>query len=107
MVNIAVLISGSGTNLQSLIDACNSKEISGEIKVVISNKESAYGLTRAKNANIKAIFEKDETKVLQILKDENIDLVVLAGYLAIISDEFIISALYDLWYDDLHTCTYR
>lgn len=89
MVNIAVLISGSGTNLQSLIDACNSKEISGEIKVVISNKESAYGLTRAKNANIKAIFEKDETKVLQILKDENIDLVVLAGYLAIISDEFI------------------
>ena len=89
MVNIAVLISGSGTNLQSLIDACNSKEISGEIKVVISNKESAYGLTRAKNANIKAIFEKDESKVLQILKEENIDLVVLAGYLAIISDEFI------------------
>ena len=89
MVNIAVLISGSGTNLQSLIDACNSKEISGEIKVVISNQESDYGLIRAKNANIKAIFEKDETKVLQILKDENIDLVVLAGYLAIISDEFI------------------
>ena len=89
MVNIAVLISGSGTNLQSLIDACNNKEINGEIKVVISNKESAYGLTRAKNANIKAIFEKDESKVLQILKEENIELVVLAGYLAIISDEFI------------------
>lgn len=89
MVNIAVLISGSGTNLQSLIDACNKKEINGEIKLVVSNKESAYGLVRAKNSNIKAIFEKDENKVLALLKEEKIDLIVLAGYLAIISDNFI------------------
>lgn len=89
MVNIAVLISGSGTNLQSLIDACNRKEINGEIKLVVSNKESAYGLTRAKNSNIKAVFEKDENKVLALLKEEKIDLIVLAGYLAIISDNFI------------------
>lgn len=89
MVNIAVLISGSGTNLQSLIDACNRKEINGEIKLVVSNKESAYGLLRAKNSNIKAVFEKDENKVLALLKEEKIDLIVLAGYLAIISDNFI------------------
>lgn len=89
MVNIAVLISGSGTNLQSLIDACNKKEINGEIKLVVSNKESAYGLVRAKNSNIKAVFEKDENKVLALLKEEKIDLIVLAGYLAIISDNFI------------------
>jgi len=89
MVNIAVLISGSGTNLQSLIDACNRKEINGEIKLVVSNKESAYGLVRAKSSNIKAVFEKDENKVLALLKEEKIDLIVLAGYLAIISDNFI------------------
>lgn len=89
MVNIAVLISGSGTNLQSLIDACNRKEINGEIKLVVSNKESAYGLVRAKNSNIKAVFEKDENKVLALLKEEKIDLIVLAGYLAIISNNFI------------------
>ena len=89
MVNIAVLISGSGTNLQSLIDACNKEEINGEIKLVVSNKESAYGLVRAKNSNIKAVFEKDENKVLALLKEEKIDLIVLAGYLAIISDNFI------------------
>ena len=89
MVKIAVLISGSGTNLQSLIDACNRKEINGEIKLVVSNKESAYGLVRAKNSNIKAVFEKDENKVLALLKEEKIDLIVLAGYLAIISDNFI------------------
>ena len=63
--------------------------INGEIKLVVSNKESAYGLVRAKNSNIKAVFEKDENKVLALLKEEKIDLIVLAGYLAIISDNFI------------------
>lgn len=48
MVNIAVLISGSGSNLQALIDAVNNKEINGRIKVVISSNPDAYGLTRAK-----------------------------------------------------------
>ena len=55
MVNIAVFISGGGTNLQSLIDAVQSNYIdNGEIKLVISSKESAYGLERARKANIKA-----------------------------------------------------
>lgn len=89
MVNIAVMVSGGGTNLQALIDACSSKEINGEIKLVVSSKESAYGLVRAEKANIKAIYTKDEKVILKELKEANIDLIVLAGYLAIVGDELI------------------
>lgn len=86
MVKIAVFVSGGGTNLQSLID---HRFENGSIELVISNRESAYGLKRARNAGIKAIFEKDQNKILEILKENEIDLIVLAGYLAIISDELI------------------
>lgn len=55
--NIAVLVSGGGTNLQSIIDATEAGEINGQIKVVISNKENAYGLERARKHNIEAVFE--------------------------------------------------
>ena len=89
MVNIAVLVSGGGTNLQALIDACNDKKINGEIKLVVSNRKSAYGLTRASNANIKNEFIKDENILIERLKEEKIDLIVLAGYLAIISEKLI------------------
>ena len=89
MVRIAVLISGSGTNLQSLIDAYLNKEINGEIALVVSNRKKAYGLERAKNAGIKAIHIKDEDLLIETLKEEKIDLIVLAGYLAIVSDKLI------------------
>lgn len=89
MVNIAVLVSGGGTNLQALIDACNDKKINGEIKLVVSNRKSAYGLTRASKANIKNEFIKDENILIERLKEEKIDLIVLAGYLAIISEKLI------------------
>ena len=89
MVRIAVLVSGSGTNLQSLIDACKNKNINGKISLVISSKENAYGLVRAKNENIKAEFIKDEDLILKRLEEEKIDLIVLAGYLAIISNKII------------------
>ena len=89
MVKIGVLISGGGTNLQAIIDNCENKTINGEVKVVISNKEEAYGLERAKNHNIKAIYEKDEDKIIEILKENEIDLVVLAGYLKIISPKLV------------------
>lgn len=89
MVKIAVLISGSGTNLQSLIDAYLNKEINGEITLVVSNRKNAYGLERAKNANIKALHIKDENILIETLKEEKIDLIVLAGYLAIVSDKLI------------------
>ena len=89
MVRIAVLISGSGTNLQSLIDAYLNKEINGEIALVVSNRKKAYGLERAKNAGIKAMHIKDEDLLINTLKEEKIDLIVLAGYLAIVSDKLI------------------
>lgn len=87
--NIAVLVSGGGTNLQSIIDATEAGEINGQIKVVISNKENAYGLERARKHSIEAVFENDEKKVIEILKEKEIDIVVMAGYLKIISADFV------------------
>ena len=88
MKNIAVLVSGGGTNLQSIIDAVEAGRINGQIKLVISNKEGAYGLERAKNHNIRAVFEKDEQAIIDIMKESQIDLVVLAGFLKILSPNF-------------------
>ena len=93
---IAVLVSGGGTNLQALIDAQNSGIIkSGEIVLVISNKKDAYALTRAANAGIKAeVVLKDngqedfEQKIIKLLEDNKIDLIVLAGFLSILSGDF-------------------
>lgn len=89
MVKIAVFVSGSGTNLQALIDACKNQEINGEIKLVISNRKKAYGLERARLAGIKAEWIKDEDLILNRLEEEQIDLIVLAGYLAIVSEKLI------------------
>ena len=89
MVNIGVLISGGGTNLQAVIDGCENKTINGKVKVVISNNSEAYGLERAKKHNIKAICEKDEDKIIEILKENEIELVILAGYLKIVSPKLI------------------
>lgn len=89
MVRIAVLISGSGSNLQSLIDNVANGYISGEIKLVVSSSASAYGLKRANDAGIKGLCIKDQKELLKTLKDEDIDLIVLAGYLAIVSSEII------------------
>lgn len=89
MVKIGVLISGGGTNLQAVIDGCKNKSINGEVRVVISNKENAYGLERARNHNIKAICEKDEDKIIEVLKENEIELVILAGYLKIVSPKLV------------------
>ncbi|MCC3865514.1 phosphoribosylglycinamide formyltransferase [Terrisporobacter petrolearius] len=89
MVEIGILISGGGTNLQAVIDNCENKTINGEVKVVISNKSEAFGLQRAKNHNIKAVFENEEDKIIQILKENKVELVVLAGYLKIISPKLV------------------
>jgi len=97
-VKIAVMISGGGTNLQALIDKIHNKNVGGEIVLVVSNKEDAYGLTRAKNSDIKATiinrkqYEsvlKYEEALINILEEANVDLVVLAGYLAFIPIEVI------------------
>ena len=89
MVKIGVLISGGGTNLQAVIDGCENKSINGEVRVVISNKENAYGLERARNHKIKAICEKDENKIIEILKENEVELVILAGYLKIVSPKLV------------------
>ncbi|MEE0965885.1 MAG: phosphoribosylglycinamide formyltransferase [Bacilli bacterium] len=89
MLKIAVFVSGGGTDLQSIIDAATNKEINVDIRLVISNRKKAYGLERAKNAGIKAEWIKDEDIILQRLEEEEIDLIVLAGYLAIVSEKLI------------------
>ena len=98
-IKISVLVSGRGTNLQSVIDAIESGEIkNAEIACVISNKKEAYALQRAENHGIEKIFVnpadfdsrfKYDEKVLSILKEKETDLVLLAGYLKIISDSII------------------
>lgn len=95
---IAVLVSGGGTNLQALIDAERSGIIhSGEITLVISNNQNAYALTRAEKAGIKALYiskkelntqEAFETALMQSLEENEIDLVVLAGFMSILSERF-------------------
>jgi len=87
---IAVLVSGGGTNLQALIDAQKSGIIkSGEIVLVGSNKADAYALERAKNAGIEGFVMRDEAHLLEKLAEEKIDLIVLAGFLKILSEDFI------------------
>lgn len=95
--NIAVLISGGGTNLQSIIDGIESGNINGKISVIISNRKDAYGLTRGENHNIRSIYlsgigmsqEEYDEKLLEILEKEEVDLVVLAGFLKILGSKFI------------------
>ena len=92
--NVAVLVSGGGTNLQALIDSEKSGIIkSGTISLVVSNKESAYALERAKNAGIEALYiprGKDfESSLIKILDEKKIDVIVLAGFLSILSLDFV------------------
>ncbi len=96
-INIAVLVSGGGTNLQALIDAQNSGIInSGEINLVVSNNEDAFALERAKKAGIKtAVCPKKgisqaefEENLVSVLKENNTELIVLAGFMCILSENF-------------------
>ena len=89
MVRIAVLVSGGGTNLQALIDAALENKIDGEIVFVASNRMKAYGLERARMAGIDAECIKDEALLISKLEEYKVDLIVLAGYLAILSIDFI------------------
>lgn len=95
---IAVLVSGGGTNLQALIDSQSSGVIeSGEIVLVLSNKPDAYALKRAKNAGINTavVNKKDcltqsefEEKIVKELEENHIELIVLAGFMCILSKDF-------------------
>ena len=90
MLKIAVFVSGGGTDLQSVIDACQAGQIHGEIVLVVSNRQKAYGLERARRAGIEtAVVKKDDHLLVSMLKERQVDLIVLAGYLAILTDELI------------------
>lgn len=96
-MEIGVLISGGGTNLQAIIDGVNKGSIAGNVKLIISDNEDAYGLTRGKEAGIESIYinpqGQDTRSYSKLLIDEfqsrNIDLIVLAGFLKILSKEFV------------------
>lgn len=95
---IAVLVSGGGTNLQALIDAAGRGEIPhGEIVLVVSNRRGAYALERAREAGIESAVvsradyvdtQAQEDALIALLEDRNIDLIVLAGFLLILSERF-------------------
>ena len=98
MINIGVLASGRGTNLQAIIEAVEEGKIKGRISIVISDNRDAYALKRAKQHNIKTQYvdfksfknrEDYDKKIVGCLKEKKIDLVVLAGYMRILSPYFI------------------
>lgn len=95
---IAVLVSGGGTNLQALLDAQSSGVISsGEICLVISNNSTAFALTRAENAGVSTavVLKKElgsqeafEQRIVELLQENQIDLIVLAGLMSILTESF-------------------
>ena len=102
---VGVLISGSGSNLQALINACAQPDFPAEIVLVVCNKPDAYGLTRAKEAGIPAhvLNHKDYTSreafdaaMHQLLEHHLVDIVCLAGFMRLLSDGFVRS-----WHDKL------
>ncbi len=95
---IAVFASGFGSNLQALIDYNADHDLNGDIVMVFSNNKDAYALERAKKNKIKTVFmdsskyssrQQYDMKIMELLKEEKIDLIVLAGYMFILSSEFV------------------
>lgn len=92
-IKICVMVSGGGTNLQALIDAEKSGIIhSGKISLVVSDNPDAYGLVRAEKNGIATFISKDERDLVAKLKEDYIDMIVLAGYLKILSPD--VTSLY-------------
>jgi len=98
MINIGALASGRGTNLQAIIEAIKEGKIEGRISIVISDNPDAYALKRAKRYNIETKYinfksfknrEDYDKKIMECLKEKDVDLVVLAGYMRILTPYFI------------------
>src|SRR5215216_2582985 len=96
--HFVVLISGNGSNLQAILDACSSGELDAKVVSVLSNKANAYGLVRAKNAGVEAIhFPKQETesrneydsRLAAVVLTKQPDYVILAGWMRILSTSFL------------------
>ena len=97
-IKLGVLVSGRGSNLQAIIDAIERGEIPAEIAVVISNVAGVLALERAKKHKIKAVVvdsknfddkEKYEGQIIKVFEDEKVDLICLAGYMKLLSPEFV------------------
>src|SRR3989304_8830657 len=97
-LRVGVLVSGTGTNLQSIIDNIEKGELPAEIAIVISNVEGAYALERAENHNIKTAVidhkgyksrEEFEKVLIDVLKKEEVELVCLAGFMRLLSPFFL------------------
>lgn len=97
-MNFAVLVSGNGSNLQAIMDACDRGDVQSTLTVVVSNKEEAYALERAQQAGIPGVFVDPDlyedrasydAAVAEVLQEYNVDFVVLAGYMRILSAPFI------------------
>ncbi|HLD92741.1 MAG TPA: phosphoribosylglycinamide formyltransferase [Anaerolineales bacterium] len=95
---LVVLISGNGSNLQAVLDACESGELVATVVAVISNKGNAQGLTRARDAGIEAIFlakEKNETRraydvrLAEYISAKQPDYIILAGWMHLLSNDFL------------------
>ena len=98
MINIVALISGRGSNLKAILEGIKSGKIKANISLVISNKRDAKGLQIAKDYGVKTLFvnpkdfknrEDYDKHLVDIIKNENPDLIVLAGYMKILTDYFI------------------
>ncbi|MBL7157171.1 MAG: phosphoribosylglycinamide formyltransferase [Candidatus Omnitrophica bacterium] len=97
-MNIAVFVSGNGTNLQAIIDAVLGGKIKAKIRLVVSDNEDAYALTRARDANIETFVlspkgfssrEDYDKEIIKELEKKDIGLIVLAGFMRLVSDLFI------------------
>lgn len=96
-MRIAVLASGSGTDLQSILDACDSGQIDGKVVLILSNNQDAYALERGRKHGAEAVFidhrgkgrEEHETEMSAEIDKVGVDLIVLAGYLRMFSSYFI------------------
>lgn len=86
---LGVLISGGGTNLQAIIDACQQQVLDAEIAIVISSDAAAFGLERARLADIKTLTSRIEGEILSALQSAQVDYVILAGYLRKIGPELL------------------
>ena len=96
MIKLGVLGSTNGTDLQTILDSISSGELNGEVSVVLSNRKNAYILERAKNYNVPAFFlshkeksrEEFDAEMTAILKEHAVDLVLLIGFMRILSAKF-------------------
>ena len=89
MIRIGAMVSGGGTNLQAVLDAIDAGKIDGQVVTVVSSKEGAYAMERAAKHNIPSVVISKKDYTIDHFKSMNVDLIILAGYMTILGEEFI------------------